>query len=175
MFSSFISMGRTEVGRSLVGRCQEAISYSNAGVRPCQMVLLSGTRRIRIAISESPGRSVNRKVQGSNPCSGAKPEIREVGAAAEHGDKRIQWRTGLRSNATRVEQSLHRLGCDALTSLRWHQAITNLDRAGRLRRSNDDHRSRVLLTRKRQVVSRITYEQPDSRRGRLRHRRRPTR
>jgi len=49
-------------------------SYSNADKRR-QMATLSGTQRIRTTVSERPQRSVNRKVQGSNPWSGAKPEL----------------------------------------------------------------------------------------------------
>jgi len=46
------------------------------------MAALSGTSRIRTEFSNGWQRSVNRKVQGSNPCSGAKSEfrIRPVGS-----------------------------------------------------------------------------------------------
>jgi hypothetical protein len=30
----------------------EAVSYSSAGAKPCQLVVLSATQRIRVAISE---------------------------------------------------------------------------------------------------------------------------
>jgi hypothetical protein len=42
------------------------------------------------------------------------------------------------------EQPLHSLGCDALTSFRWHQAITDLDRAGSVRGSKESASTNYL-------------------------------
>src|SRR6266571_2011098 len=59
----------------MLWRSAEGISYSNADDRPCQITPLSGTQRIPAGILHVPQRSVNRKVQGSNPCSGANFEF----------------------------------------------------------------------------------------------------
>jgi hypothetical protein len=53
-----------------------AIPYSNAGDKQWEMVILSGTQRIQTPFLNGVQRSVNRKVQGSSPCPGAKSDFK---------------------------------------------------------------------------------------------------
>jgi hypothetical protein len=50
--------------------------YSNADAKWCQSVSRGRNQGIPGAISERLQRSVNRKVQGSNPCPGAKFDLK---------------------------------------------------------------------------------------------------
>jgi hypothetical protein len=62
---------------------------SNGGGKPWHKTTFNGTKRIRSAIFlNGLQRSVNRKVQGSNPWSGAKSEVENrvlVGIASTAG------------------------------------------------------------------------------------------